>query len=62
VINGNAGISPEMALRIVTWLGGKIGGSESVWLALQAAYDLWQVRKAGLPKVKLSVITDWTLT
>ena len=57
VINGKAGISPEMALRIEAWLGEKNGGNASVWLALQAAaYDLWQVRKSGLPKVKHAFI------
>lgn len=56
VINGKAGISPEMALRIEAWLGEKHGGSASAWLSLQAAYDLWQVRKSGLPKVKHALI------
>ena len=56
VINGKAGISPEMALRLEAWLGEKNGGNASVWLALQAAYDLWQVRKSGLPKVKQALI------
>jgi plasmid maintenance system antidote protein VapI len=45
-----------MALRIEAWLGEKYGGSASVWLALQATYDLWQVRKSGLPKVKQALI------
>jgi plasmid maintenance system antidote protein VapI len=45
-----------MALRIEAWLGEKNGGSASVWLSLQAAYDLWQVRKSGLPKVKHAFI------
>jgi addiction module HigA family antidote len=40
VINGRAGISPEMALRIEDWLGEKNGGSASAWLGLQAAYDM----------------------
>jgi addiction module HigA family antidote len=56
VINGKAGISPEMALRIEAWLGEKHGGSAGAWLALQASYDLWQVRKFGLPKVKHALI------
>jgi addiction module HigA family antidote len=56
VINGKAGISPEMALRIEAWLGEENGGSASVWLSLQANYDLWQVRKSGLPKVKHAFI------
>ena len=52
VINGKAAISPEMALRIEKWLGPKNGGSADVWLNQQAAYDLWQARKLGAPKVK----------
>jgi plasmid maintenance system antidote protein VapI len=28
------------------------GGEARLWLAEQSAYDLWQVRKAGVPKVK----------
>lgn len=56
VINGKAGISPEMALRLEAWLGEEHGGSASVWLAQQAAYDLWQVRKGGMPKVRHAMI------
>ena len=46
VLNARAAISPEMALRIEAWLGVKNGGSASVWLAQQSAYDLWKARKA----------------
>jgi addiction module HigA family antidote len=56
LINGKAGISPEIALRIEAWLGEKHGGSAGAWLALQAAYDLCQVRKSGLPKVNHALI------
>lgn len=52
VLNGRAAISPEMALRIEAWLGVERGGEARLWLAEQSAYDLWQVRKAGAPKVK----------
>ena len=52
VLNGRAAISPEMALRIEAWLGVERGGEARLWLAEQSAYDLWQVRKAGTPKVK----------
>ncbi|HEY1394165.1 MAG TPA: HigA family addiction module antitoxin [Methylibium sp.] len=40
VINGRAGISPEMALRLQAWLGVERGGDARVWLAQQIAYDL----------------------
>ena len=46
VINGRAAISPAMALRIERWLGRDHGGAAEVWLAQQAAYDLWQARQA----------------
>ena len=51
VINGHAGISPEMAIRLE-----KMGWSNArAWLALQSAYDLAQAQKnAG--KIKVSPI------
>jgi addiction module HigA family antidote len=41
LINGKAGISPEMAIR----LDKAFGGTAEAWLALQTAYDLAQARK-----------------
>ncbi len=41
LVNGKAGISAEMALRLDKAFG---GGAES-WLQLQMAYDLAQARK-----------------
>jgi len=52
VLNGRAAMSPEMALRLEGWLGGENGESADLWVAQQAAYDLWSTRKAGRPKVK----------
>lgn len=52
VLNENAAISPEMALRLEGWLGVENGGSADVWIGHQAAYDLWKVRQAGAPKVQ----------
>ncbi len=46
VLNGRSAITPAMALRIERWLGVEHGGSAEVWLAQQAAYDLWQARQA----------------
>ena len=46
VLNGRAAISPVMALRIERWLARDHGGAVEVWLAQQAAYDLWQARQA----------------
>jgi antitoxin HigA-1 len=52
VLNAKAAISPEMALRLEGWLGVERGGDARLWLEQQGAYDLWRVRKAGMPKVK----------
>ncbi|MDP2170248.1 MAG: HigA family addiction module antitoxin [Rhodocyclaceae bacterium] len=51
VINCHAAISPEMALRLEGWLGVENGGRADLWIAQQAAFDLWQARQAGIPKV-----------
>lgn len=56
VLNCRAAISPEMALRIESWLGVENGGRADLWIAHQAAYDLWQARKAGAPTVQRAVI------
>jgi addiction module HigA family antidote len=56
VLNGRAAISPEMALRLEGWLGVENGGRADLWIAQQAAYDLWQARKAGAPKVNRAQI------
>jgi addiction module HigA family antidote len=56
VLNGRAAISPEMALRLEGWLGVKNGGRADVWVAQQAAYDLWQAREAGTPRVRRAVV------
>jgi addiction module HigA family antidote len=52
VLNERAAISPAMALRLEGWLGVTRGGRADLWVAQQAAFDLWQARKAGAPKVK----------
>ena len=52
VLNERAAISPEMALRLERWLGLESAGRADAWVAQQAAYDLWQARKAGMPKVQ----------
>ncbi len=41
LVNGKAGISPEMAIRLDKAFGGTAEG----WLALQTAFDLAQARK-----------------
>ena len=42
VINGQSGISPEMALR----LSKAVGRSPESWLAMQHNYDLWRAKQA----------------
>ena len=46
LVNGKAGISPEMAIR----LDKAFGGGAETWLRLQMAYDLAQARQ---PKARL---------
>ena len=41
LVNGKAGISPEMAIR----LDKAFGGGAETWLRLQAAYDLAEAMK-----------------
>lgn len=41
LLNGNAGVSPEMAVR----LSEVLGGSAESWLTLQESYDLWKARQ-----------------
>ena len=49
VVNGKAGISPEMALR----LSKAFGSAAETWLQMQLAYDLAEARKTeGKIKVK----------
>ena len=40
VVNGHAGISVDMAIR----LSKAFGSSPETWLRMQLAYDLWQAR------------------
>ncbi len=49
IVNGHAGISPEMAIR----LDKAFGGGAETWLRLQSAYDLARAMKnAGRIKVE----------
>ncbi len=52
VLNGQSAISPEMAIRLEAWLGLENGGRADLWVAQQAAYDLWKARQLKQPKVK----------
>lgn len=50
-----------MALRIEGRLGVENSGRAYLWIVQQAAYDLWNARKAGLPKVKRADIQTQVL-
>tara|TARA_B100002003_G_scaffold234546_1_gene248590 strand:- start:490 stop:771 length:282 start_codon:yes stop_codon:yes gene_type:complete len=43
IVNGRAGISPEMAIR----LSKAFGTSAESWLNQQMQYDLWQARQSS---------------
>jgi addiction module HigA family antidote len=56
LVNGRAGISPEMAIR----LSKAFGASPEVWLRLQMAHDLAQARqkKISVKRVARSTMMD----
>jgi addiction module HigA family antidote len=47
ILNGSAGISVEMALR----LSEALGTSPDLWIGMQAKYDLWQASRSPRKKV-----------
>ena len=56
VLNGAAGISPEMALR----LSEALGTTPELWLGMQTQYDLWQTarkRRKRIVRLKASELT-----
>ena len=42
VLNGKAGVSAEMAVRLGKWLG----TGPDVWINMQAQYELWKAEQA----------------
>ena len=48
VLNGRAGISAEMSLR----LADALGTHAAFWSAMQMEYDLWQARSKARPKIE----------
>jgi addiction module HigA family antidote len=51
ILNGSAGISAEMALR----LADALGTSAELWAGMQAQHDLWRAskkRRRKLPRLK----------
>ncbi|WP_374327311.1 HigA family addiction module antitoxin [Azonexus sp.] len=45
-INGRAGVSADLAIRLALWLG----GDAHTWMRMQADYDLWQAEHSGKPQ------------
>ena len=48
VLNGKAGISASMALR----LAAALGTSAELWMNMQSQYDLWQAKRRKQPMVQ----------
>ncbi|AKJ68797.1 MULTISPECIES: HigA family addiction module antitoxin [Pandoraea] len=48
VLNGKAGVTAGMALRLSAWLG----TSPELWLGMQNQWDLWQAEQQPKPKIK----------
>ena len=51
-INGRAGVSADLAIRLAMWLG----GHAQTWMRMQADYDLWQAAHSGRPQPKVERI------
>jgi addiction module HigA family antidote len=48
IVNGRAGVSAGMSLR----LSAALGTSPEFWLKMQLQYDLWQARQAKVPRIR----------
>lgn len=48
ILNGRAGITADMALRLAAWLG----TSAEVWVDMQSARDLWEAEQRPQPEVR----------
>lgn len=48
IINGHAGISAAMSLR----LSAALGTSPEFWLKMQIQYDLWHAQRQRQPKIR----------
>ena len=48
ILNGSAGISADMALKLADGLG----TSPELWIGMQTQYDLWQAAQRRRPKVE----------
>jgi addiction module HigA family antidote len=48
VLNGKAGVTAGMALRLSAWLS----TTPDVWLGMQIQWDLWQAEQLPSPKIR----------
>ena len=48
VLNGKAGVTAGMALRLSAWLS----TSTDVWLGMQTLWDLWQAEQQPSPNIR----------
>jgi addiction module HigA family antidote len=48
IVNGRAGITADMALRLSLALG----TTPAIWMDLQTKYDLWQAKHKEMPKIQ----------
>ncbi len=48
VLNGKAGVTAGMALRLSKWLN----TSPDVWLGMQTQWDLWQAEQQPCPNIR----------
>ncbi len=48
VLNGRAGVSAAMSLR----LSAALGTSSEFWLKMQMQHDLWQAQKSKRPRIR----------
>jgi plasmid maintenance system antidote protein VapI len=47
VLNGKAGVTAGMALRLSAWLG----TSADLWVGMQTQWDLWQAEQLPKPNI-----------
>jgi len=47
ILNGHAGVTADMALRLQDWLG----INAEMWLRLQASHDLWEAEHKYRPVI-----------
>jgi len=48
ILNGTAGISASMALRLARWLG----TSPDLWMGLQSQHELWLAAQRSQPHIE----------